>query len=205
MAAQNFTIEGRAGSVIKDIQRSWMWEVTFPEIGNILNDPKIASLGTGGFQEELTVRAKSISIPARGFEMIESNFGAFKQFFPGKFSMDQTVSINFEESENGNLHKIMTEWQQRIFDIKSGHSQMAGGKRGIAGTSYILPNMYLTLKNYAGEARDKLIIYKNVLPQQVGAVEMSYDSNSSQIFAVTFQFDLWFLGKVGDPSFTVAL
>jgi hypothetical protein len=198
MATNNFTIEGRAGSVIKDIQRSWMWEVSFPEISNILSDSKIAQMGTGGFQEELTCRARSVSIPARGLEMIESNFGAFKQFFPGKFTMDQEVSINFEESESGNLHSIMYEWQQKIFNIKSGHSQMAGGKRGLAGTSYVLPNMYLTLKNYAGVLREKMIIYKNVMPKNVGNAEMSYSNNESQTFSVTFQYDLWFLGKAND-------
>jgi hypothetical protein len=198
MATNNFTIEGRAGSVIKDIQRSWQFEISFPEISNILSDSKIAQLGTGGFQEELTCRARSVTIPARGLEMIESNFGAFKQFFPGKYTMDQTVSINFEESDNGNLHSIMTEWQNKIFNLKSGHSQMAGGKRGLAGTSYVLPNMYLTLKNYAGVSREKMIIFKNVMPQNIGSVEMSYSTNDSQVFSVTFQFDLWFLGKAND-------
>jgi hypothetical protein len=196
--ANNFTIEGRAGAVIKDIQRSWMWEVSIPQITNILSDPSIAQLGTGGFQEELTCRAKSVAIPARGLEIIESNFGAFKQFFPGKFTMDQEVAIVFEESENGNLHSIMTEWQQKIFNIKSGHSQMAGGKRGPAGTSYVLPNMYLTLKNYAGVAREKMIIYRNVWPKQVSNADMSYANNESQTFTVTFQYDLWFLGKAND-------
>jgi hypothetical protein len=196
--ASNFTIEGRAGSVIKDIQRTWMWEVSFPEIGNILKDTSIAKLGTGGFGEELTVRAKSVAIPSRGVNMIESNFGAFKQWFPGKPTLDYTVTINFEESENGNLHSIMTEWQQMIFNLKSGHSKMVGGKRGVAGTSYVMPNMYLTLKNYAGELREKMIIFKNVMPQMVGAVELSYDNDASTIFSVTFQFDLWFLGKAND-------
>ena len=196
--AKNFTIEGRAASVIKDIQRDWMWEVSFPEISNILNDTSIASMGTGGFQEELTVRARSVAIPARGVNMIESNFGGMKQWFPGKPTLDYTVTINFTESENGNLHSIMTEWNQKIFNLKSGHSQMGGGKRGIAGTSYVLPNMYLTLKNYAGVPRDKMIIFKNVMPQNVGAVELSYDSDAMISFGVTFQFDLWFLGKAND-------
>lgn len=199
--ASNFSIEGRAGSVIKDIQRSWMWEVSFPGLASVVSLPASLDLGSGGLDEELTVRAKSITIPARGIEMIPSNFGAFVQQFPGKHSIDQTVSINFEESENGNLHLIMTEWINTVFNIKSGHSKKAGGKRGILGTSYVLPNMVLTLKNYAGESRDKQIIYKNVVPQSVGSVEMSYDSNSSQIFAVTFQYDLWFLGKITDVSF----
>ena len=194
MAAQNFTIEGRAGAVIKDIQRSWMWEVTFPSLTSIV--PSVdGNSYEGGIENELTIRAKSVSIPARGIEMIPSNFGAFVQQFPGKHTIDQTVSMNFEESENGNLHALLNGWQEKIFSIKSGHSQLPGGKRGIGGTSYVLPRMFLTLKDYAGNPRPKMIMYQNVLPQQVGAVEMSYDSNSSMIFNVTFQFDNWYLVK----------
>jgi hypothetical protein len=197
-STKNFTIEGRAGSIIKDIQRDWMWEVSIPEISNILSDTAIAKLGSGGFQEELTCRAKSIAVPSRGVNMIESNFGGMKQWFPGKPTLDYTVTINFVESENGNIHSILTEWNQKIFNLKSGHSQMAGGKRGPAGTSYVVPNMYLTMKNYAGEAREKMIIFKNVMLQNVGAAELSYDSDATINFSATFQFDLWFLGKAND-------
>lgn len=194
----NFTIEGRAASIIKDAQRDWMWEVSFPEIGNILKDTTIAKLGTGGFTEELTVRARTVSIPSRGVSMIESNFGGMKQFFPGKPTLEHTVSIDFTESENGNIHSIMTEWSQMIFNLKSGHSKMAGGKRGALGTSYVLPNMYITLKNYAGELREKMIIFKNVMVENVGAVALSYDSDALISFPVTFRFDLWYLGKAND-------
>lgn len=192
----NFSIEGRAGAIIQDIQRTWLWEVSFPNIGLIV-PPSVALLGSGGLEEELTVRAKSCSIPARGFDVITSNFGGMKQFFPGKYTQDNTVSMSFEDSENGNFHSIMTEWNQQIFNIKSGHSKRIGGKRGTPATSYILPNMILTLKNYAGQKREKTIIFKNVFPQAVSPVELSYDNDASTIFSCTFQFDLWFLGQVG--------
>ena len=193
----NYTIEGRAGAVIKDVQRDWMWELSIPNITNMIDDDTLKSKLdlAADLDEELKIRARTVSMPSRGVETIDSNFMSQKQFFPGKPTFGNTVSVTFEESENQNVAKVLYAWQNMVMDIRSGHSNKLG-KRGL--NTYVL-DMYVSLLSYAGEKSDTVIYFKNVFPQNVADVSLTYDGSGAVKFDATFQFDFWYLMKVGDP------
>jgi hypothetical protein len=193
---QNFTIEGRAGKIIGDVQRTWMWQLSFPGINNIVSTNGISLVKD--LPEELTIRARNVSMPSRGVESIESVFMGMKQFFPGKPTFSNTVEVGFEESENQNVAKILYNWHQAIFDITKGHSNKLGKRPANSPTSYVT-DMILSVGSYNGVLSDKIILFKNVYPENVSDVGMDYGNSESVKFGVTFKFDLWFLQKLGEP------
>ena len=193
LGSTNYTIQGRAAAVIKDVQRDWMWQLTIPGISNMAG-----MAGIEGLEDEITIRARTCSLPARGVEVIESNWMSQKQFFPGKPTFGNTVSVSFEESENLNVSRFLFNWQQHIMDITSGHSN-ALAKRPGGATSYVT-DMYLNLVSYSGQlskdnpdASRKYFLFKNVFPTNVGDVSLDYSANGQIKYDVTFQFDWWYL------------
>jgi hypothetical protein len=196
---QNYTIEGRAGAIIKDVQREWMWNLSIPNITNMVDTNDLDL--TKDLVEEMTIRARSVSMPSRGVETIESVFMSQKQFFPGKPTFGNTVSVQFEESENQNVAKILYSWQQNIMDIRSGHSNRLGKRPANQPGSYVT-DMILNMVSFNGTASDKIILFKNVFPENVGDVALSYDGAGSVKFDVTFRFDFWYLMRLGEPIIT---
>jgi len=196
----NFTIEGRAASVMQDIQRQFMFEISFPNVANLIADKTIST----DLVEELTVRARSIQIPERGIEQISSFFGGMHQIFPGKPTFSNTFSINFEESENQNAYRIFYNWLQSIFDITKGYSNMIGKRPGNTPLGYVT-DAVLQLKKYDGTFEKKIILFKNCFIQNVAAVDLDYTGgNDSVKYNATFAFD-WFylLDNIGDPIVTL--
>jgi hypothetical protein len=134
--------------------------------------------------------------------MIESVFGGMKQFFPGKPTFGNTMAINFEESENQNVLKILYNWQQNIFDITKGHSNRLGKRPTNTPLSYAT-DMILSMKKYDGSFSDTIILFKNAMIQQVSAVDLEYTGSDSVKFNASFQYDYYFAQKFGEPIVTL--
>lgn len=202
--ANNFTIEGRAASVMKDIQRGFAWEISFPNLGNLIDAVKYNINIDNGLQEEFTVRARSVQIPERGVEIMESHFGPLKQLFPGKPTFTNNFSVVLEESENQAVIKMLYAWQQSIFDITKGYSNKLGKRPGNTPAGYVT-DAILQLKKYNGEFEDKLILFKNCFVQNVGSVDLSYDGgNESVKYTAQFGFDWhYLLSSTGEPIVTL--
>jgi hypothetical protein len=196
MAENNFTIEGRAANIIKDVQRDWLFNFTFPNLAQIVNVSNAGVSLVKDLTEEITIRTRTASIPQRGQETIESNWMGFKQFFPGKPTLDNSFSIGFEESENQNMYKIMYEWQNQIFNLKSGHSKKLGKRPTNSPTSYVT-DAVLSLIKYNGEVSENIILFKNVFPTSVDAVTLDYAGSGAVRYNCVFQYDLFFYGKIG--------
>ena len=73
--ANNFHIESRLRNE-KDIVRTFDWEILIPDIGSVTTSIKD--------MEDLVVRARSVNLPSRGNETIESYFQGMKQKFLGQ-------------------------------------------------------------------------------------------------------------------------
>lgn len=189
----NFTADGRESKIVGDIQRTWQFQVTFPNIGNIIDKALAPDL-----VEELTVRARSVSIPQRGLDVIKTEWFGLSQNWPSKPSMNQTVTIQFLESENMNMIKIMNDWQQKIFSYKSGHSRLAGKRPANQIGSYV-QDLQISLLNYKGEAAsDKIILCKNAFPTSVEDIALAYSDSSAMMINVTFTFDIMHICTVGE-------
>lgn len=180
-----FHIEDRLKNA-PDIVRSYNWEVIIPDIGSVSDSVKDA--------DELVVRARITSIPSRGNEKIESNFIGMKQFFPGKPTFSNQISITFEEFEDQLVSKVMYEWSNKIFDIRS-NSPTGGGaqvnkKRDIA--------KEIIIKQFDYNTQDLERAYKliNCFIENVDEISLDYTSNESIKVPVIFSYDYWELIKV---------
>jgi len=179
--APNFTIEGRA-KTLPDIQRNWMWELLIPSISEVTN-------GIMSDVEDLVIRCRTASIPARGNDPIESNFIGMKQFFPGKPTFGHTLAVTVEETEDQIVHKALTEWQNLIFNVDPGSPVGGQSQRPIKRA--VAKDVYLLMYKYNGSEMDRKIRFYNCFIADVGEVSMEYAGGAAVQYPVTFQFDFW--------------
>lgn len=187
--ANNFTIEGRAfGAGFKDIQRTWLWELSFDLPTIVL--PKVTGFyknGDGG--NRMIVHCRTAVIPGRTQAMIDSNFGGMKQWFAGKTEFPYTFGVTIEENEDMFVRKTLHGWQESIFQVQTGATQghsVTTNKR-----SLVSDNMSLQLFRFDGEPAEKKFKFKNGILQGIGDVSVSYDDNASVKYDATFQYDFF--------------
>ena len=173
----SLTLESRCRH-LSDPQRNFLWDVT------ILN----FDYADGG-SEDLTLRAKNISIPGRSVESIETWFYGIKQKFAGRSAFSNQISIQFEETEDQRMLKSFYSWFQQIHNIDPmdnlGTLSSALSKKNYA------KMMYLTMYKYNGEECDKKIEFTNVYPESIGDVSLDYSDNSLIKFDCTLNYDIW--------------
>lgn len=180
MAALNFTVEGRLGA-IADIQRNFLFEVLIPAIGTM----------TGGAidTEGLIIRSKSCALPARGNEEIDSFFMGMKQFFPGRPTFSNKLTVSIDETEDQIITKSLYAWRQRIFNIDP-NSATAGYSEAVnkrAASTTIILRQY----KYNGDKLPNDIYFYNAWPSDIGDVELVMTGNEKVAYSAIFTFDFW--------------
>lgn len=187
-------IEGRRIKSFSDIQRNFNYEITFDSAHTFI---------PGWDAEDVTLRVRTFSVPSRGNEPIESNFGAMKQFFAGKPTFSNTMQITFEETESQKVQSFLHAWQQRIFNINEGHANHER-KRGTNGGGISDRGIcdVATIKAYRfnNEELENKYYLINTWLQNVDDVSIDYSQNEAIRFNATFQFDFWTYGS-SRPSF----
>ena len=182
---RDFTINGRTYK-FPDVQRTFMWQLYVPGI------KRVAPSAWYDF-EDLLLRCRSISIPQRSNEPITSNFMGTRQFFPGKADPGGgTLSVQFEDTEDMAIQRIMYEWQQNIFNINPDSATTAGKSKQFL-KRRLTRDMWLRLYSYNGAQLPKMIRFHNAWVQNVGDSSLSYEGNESVKYDVTFQYDYWTL------------
>ena len=191
-----FSIEGRKIRNFADVQRNYQYEIIFRNA---------AALIPGWDEEDVTLRARSFTIPQRGNEVIESNFGAMKQYFTGKPTFSQTIDVSFEDTESQGVARFLHAWQQKIFNVNDGHanySRKRGNSGGNIATDGICDLMIIKAYRVDGTELDNKYFFINAFLQNVNEVNIDYSQASDSVkFTATFQFDFWDYGKE-DPTFS---
>jgi len=179
----NFTINGRAQK-FPDVQKNFMWQLMIPGISQIAPSAMLDV-------EDLLVRCRSISIPQRSNEPLTSYFMGTRQFFPGRADPGGgTVTVDFEDTEDMTISRVLYEWQQVIFNINP-ESTISAGKSQRLLKRRMVKDLYLYMFSYAGVPLPRVIRFKNAWVQQVSEVGLSYDGNEAVKYSVTFQYDYW--------------
>jgi len=175
----NFTIEGRLKG-LPDPQRDFLWEVT------ILN----FDLGDSS-PEDLTLRAKNISIPGRSNEPIETYFYGHKQKFSGRSAFSNQISIQFEETEDQKILRTFYHWFQKINNTDP-LQPFATLSTTLTKRQYA-KRMFLTMYKYNGEEVRNKIEFVNVFPESIADVALDMTSNAAVKYDVQFSYDYWTL------------
>lgn len=186
----DFTLEGRAKN-IPDVQRTFLWELSVPDIGSIVNNEIT--------EEGLVIRCRAAVLPERGVDIITSNFMGMEQVFAGKPTFPHTFTTTIEETEDQKVTKSLYAWRQKIFDVEPG--TVTGGvsqvprKRNVAGFAGYATDVYMIPYKYNGESLDRVFRFINCWPATVGEVSMGYADNAAVQYSVTFEYDYWVLEK----------
>jgi len=185
----NFTIEGRQQR--SDIQRNWLWEIFFPRV------PSFVQSILGGFiNEELTLQCRSINIPGRTIESTETYFLGQKQIFPGRQVFSNQVEATFEETEDQQMFRFFNLWMETIHNIDAYSIFGTAGVGTYLTKQEIAVPMHLRMFKYDGSLMSQKIHFINVFPSTITDVSLSYESNESVKYTVTFSYDLWRISAV---------
>lgn len=185
----NFTIEGRRRQA--DIQRNWLWELVFPRL------PSFAESVVGGnIGEELTLQCRSISIPGRTIENVETYFLGQKQIFPGRQTFSNQIEAVFEGTEDQRIFRFFNTWMESIHNIDAFSLFGTAGVGSYLTKRDIAVPMHLRMYKYNGSLLSRKVHFLNVFPSAIADVAMSYESNEAVKYSVTFSFDIWRLSTV---------
>lgn len=183
--AKGLYIEGRKIASFNDIIRNYNHEISFSNTNEFL--------GTEWGDEDFTLRARSFSLPSRGNDVIESNFGGMKQYFPGKPTFGSTIQVKFEETESQKVQKFLYTWQQYLFDIRKGHSTY-NRKRSTQGAQGICEAITITSFGADGDELPNKYFLQNAWLKDVEEVTIDYSQSEAIVYNATFQFDFWTFG-----------
>jgi hypothetical protein len=191
-------IEGRGIRKLSDVQRNYQYEIVFRNAG---------ALVPGWAEDDVTIRARSFSLPSRGNEVIESNYGAMKQYFPGKPTFSPTTDITFEETESQGVARFIHAWQQKIFNLYDGHanfSRKRGNTGGNISSDGICDMVIIKAFRVDGTEEDNKYFFVNAWLQNVSEVNVDFaQASDSTKFTITIQYDFWAYGK-DEPTFNAA-
>lgn len=192
----NFTVENRLGTA-PDIQRNFLFEFTATGLGVLLKNAANSNPGakfsaiTETVEDDIIIRSKTCSIPARGNDVIESYFMGMKQLFPGRATFENTLSVNIDETEDQLVLQTLYLWRQMVLNISdkstnAGYSQV-GDKRSLTS------DLRLQTYKFDGTKMENSIIFKNAWPSNVDGVELNMTGNEKVMYNATFTYDYWFL------------
>jgi hypothetical protein len=170
--ADNFSYAGRLTN-LPDPQKVWMWEL-------YVNIPR--GINTSVESDDLLLRARTVTIPGRQINPIESNFMGTKAFYPGKTEFTGQITTSLEEREDQKVHSLLTSWMQYIFDWNDG-IQKGANKQDLVSTMIIKP-----YKSNGKVMPNSHKIY-NCWPQAIADVSLDYAGTDIVRYDVTWQYD----------------
>jgi hypothetical protein len=170
--ADSFSYEGRLKN-LPDPQKVWMWEL-------YIDIPR--GIQTDVVSEDLLLRARTVVIPGRTINPIESNFMGTKAFFPGKTEFTGQVSTSLEEREDQKIHSLLNSWMQYMFDWISGLQQGANKQD-------LVSDMIIKPYKSNGQPLPNTIKLYNCWPQAIADVSLDYAGAEFVRYEVTWQYD----------------
>jgi hypothetical protein len=148
-------------------QKSYMWEV------------EIKALSIGNLPE-LTLYAKTVSIPASSVEQIVINHKAGKTHHSGRDASGHSVTLTLWDDEKQTIFKYMHNWMALMHNPITS----AGTSRDIYAAK-----MVIKLKDSTDTAVTNTITLGHVFPTEISDVSLSYDSSEPVEISVTFSYD----------------
>lgn len=136
----------------------------------------------GGDTETLMVRCQSSVIPGRSVGEIKVPYkqtGGVK--FHGKLAFPQSWKCTFIEGEDKKIFNAINGWNQKIVDAEGGIS---------TADPDLKTDVYLTLLTTKGDTFHKIKLVGAYI-QDVADVPVSYETEDTVKYDVTFSYDYW--------------
>lgn len=187
--AFNLHIEKRMGS-LPDPLRTFEWQIIIPNsdsvTGNVLG------------QTDLMLRAKSVTIPSRTIGVIESNFLAMKQRFPGRVEFGENLSVMLEETEDFKVSQGLNNWMNLMVNAKP-TTASGSALREKRGTNGYAKDIFIQPMKYTGDPINFCFHFYNAYPVSRDDVSLAYDDESLVRPNFNFTYDFWDIEERARP------
>lgn len=155
-------------------QKSYMWEVE-------IQGAQAGALGN------LTLYAKTASIPQSSVEQMTINHKAGKTHFAGRDASAHTLTLTFWDDENGTVANYMNEWYTGyVSDPSTANS---------TDKSQYTAEIVLRLKDGSDTIETSRYRMTKAWPMEIGEQSLAYDSTEPLELSVIFSYDEKFKEK----------
>jgi hypothetical protein len=180
-ATNSFTIEGR--NISHDIQRSFLWQLWIPVLPILPSSLFNKQLSSDDF----TVACKTVSIPSREIEVVETYFYGQKQLFPVNQVCENKLDITVEEREDQLVYTTFSNWMLAI--CNNDPSSINATLSSLLTKKQYAVDVWLKFYKYSGSNMEYAIRLKNCFPISMSNVALDYNSNNAIQYNITLSFD----------------
>lgn len=153
-------------------QRSYMWDV------QITNGGIVPVLGS--ILDNISLFAKSITVPSQTIEPIQLNIMGERIFYSGKESSPRTVEMVFWDDEAGSVRRYLDQWFQMVHENKTGNSFSKDGYER---------TIDIKTKDTTDTAFTSVTKLTGCFPIEIGSIQLSYDNSDIIEVSAVFQYD----------------
>ena len=182
-----------------DLVKNFLFQVVFNFNGN---SPLATMFGKDNAAADiLMLRARSISLPQKKTETINTQYMGSKRNYPGRTYVDGQVSIKFDEFQDLGLENIFYQWQNMIFNhsfpnMQNANNNMMAG--GAIGDFLALYTASIDIVIYDSALRSRLPyswrLY-DCFPIDNGTVELNAEGGEKVAPTITFNYNTWEMFK----------
>ena len=154
-----------------DIQGSWIWEVEIEGIAGATDVP-----------EQHTFQAQSVTIPEMSLGVVEIPFKSNRTYFRGRDDTDQSLTINFFDTEDHTVYEFLWNWMNNI----NAFGEDTGGGEN--------KDDYKATIKVRTQGKDEETdtgewVFKGCWLNSIGSIELDYESDEAMTVEATLQFD----------------
>lgn len=183
-----------------DLLKDFLFQVVFQFNSNTyVSDLFSSVLGNyGDMGDVLTLRARSIQLPQKKTELISTHYMGAKRNYPGRTSVDGTVTIKFDEFQDQMLAKSFYEWQNMIYNhgFPTGNGRANNGWFGSGSIANFLSLYTATIQvklfdsTLSNESQLPFTWYfYECFPTDNGTTELNMEGNGKVSPSVTFNYN----------------
>lgn len=152
----------------------------------------------GDIGDILTLRARSIQLPQKKTELISTHYMGAKRNYPGRTSVDGTVSIKFDEFQDQMLAAAFYEWQNMIynhgFPVRSGVANTNWSGSGAVANFLSMYTATIQVKLFDSTLSNESQLpytwyFYECFPTDNGTTELNMEGNGKVSPTITFNYN----------------
>lgn len=150
-----------------------------------------------GSTEGFYIRAKTVDLPSKSFDTLETNYMGSKLVMPGKVTMDGQTSITFDEFQDMKISRFIHEWMNLIYnggyadDVSVANGALTGGAISNSLLSYSCP---IKITIYDSTKKNKLPYEYRLMfcfPSEMATAGLDHNGGDKVTRQVTFKYSTW--------------
>ena len=185
MAENNMSVFTSKIKNLPDLAKQYLFQVVFQfendTLKNILN------------ADDLILRAKTASIPAKSFGELTTEYMGSKLVYPGKATVDGDLSITFDEFQDMMVSTVLHKWSNLMYNHSAG-DDLDAGTPGAFSNKLSDYTATITVYLYDSTLNTKLPIaykFKWAWPKEIASAELNMEGDSKIQRQVTFKYSTY--------------